>query len=210
LPGQEVSIAGNPVEHAGAAAVRSQRNVFHRLKDCLQNCFLGYPEEFREPALGHSVYANNKAQVDNAEAASMTLYQFDFLEGSDVLNRRGMERIVRIASLLPRTFFPIVIEPSCGPPALDEARRQAVLNVLARGPFPVPAARIVVGRPAPVGLSGVEAVLVYRNLLYQTERQGVQVGLGGGLIGGTGGQAVGSSGPSGGTSSGFSTGTSNP
>jgi len=141
-----------------------------------QECFLGVPEAFQEPPLGHSVYANFKTQVDNGEAARMTLYRYDFLDGTGALNPRGHECLAQIAALLPRNFAPVVIEPAEGPPALNEARRLAVLNELGQGTFPIPPQRVVVARPAAIGLSGVEAAIIYQNQLSQTLRQGIGIG----------------------------------
>jgi hypothetical protein len=157
-----------------------------------QDCFLGFPEEFHEPPLGHSVYAAYKTQVANGAAARMVLYRYDFVDGCGLLNPRGKERLAEIAALLPHTFFPVVIE-GCAP-GLDESRRLAVLEELGRCPFPIPPQRVVVGRPIAVGLSGTEALLVYQNLLFQTRRQGAPGGFGGGLIGGTVGQGFGATG----------------
>jgi hypothetical protein len=178
---------------AGEAGAPFRPSLCRRCLYWLQDCFLGYPEEFKAPPLGHWVYAAYKTHVANADAARMVLYRYDFLDGSDVLNPRGKERLAQIAALLPRNFSPVVVEGGCGP-ALDEARRLAVLGFLGQGPFPVPPERVVVGGPLAVPLSGPEAVLVYRNLIFQTQRQGVQAGLGGGSIGGTVGEGFGAPG----------------
>jgi hypothetical protein len=119
----------------------------------MQDCFLGYPEEFREPPLGHALYGNYKTHVANGDAARMALYRYDFVEGQGALNPRGRERLAEIAAMLPQNFFPVVIEPDCLP-GLDEARRLAILNELANCPFPIPPQRVVVGRPLAHGLSG--------------------------------------------------------
>jgi len=141
----------------------------------MQDCFLGFPEEFHEPPLGHSLYGNYKTHVANGDAARMVLYRYDFVDGTGALNPRGRERLAEIAEMLPRNFFPVVIEPDC-PPGLDEARRLAILEELGRCSFPIPPQRVVVGRPLAIGLSGREAEIVYRNLLNQTYRQGVSTG----------------------------------
>jgi hypothetical protein len=159
-----------------------------RAKHNLQDCFLGYPEAFRSPPLGYFLYQNFRTEVANAEAARMVLYQYDFVDGGTTLNLHGQDKLARIAALLPRNFAPVVIERLPCAPGLAEARRLAVLDELAHGPFPVPPERVVVGAPIATGLSGVDAALVYENLLIQTQRQGVKAGLGGGSIGGTVGE----------------------
>jgi hypothetical protein len=125
--------------------------------------------------------------VANGDAARMVLYHYDFLDGHGGLNPRGKERLAQIARMLPKTFFPVVIEPGCDP-GVDQARRLAVLNELGQCPFPIPAERVVVGKPLAYPLSGAEAVFIYQNLLRQTQLQGVVGGFGGGSIGGTVGQ----------------------
>jgi hypothetical protein len=165
----------------------------------LQDCFLGYPENFRSPPLGYFLYRNFQTQVANADAARMVLYQYDFVDGSTALNLHGQDKLARIAALLPRNFAPVVIERLPCAPGLAEARRLAVLDELAHGPFPVPPERVVVGAPIATGLNGVDAALVYENLLIQTQRQGVKAGLGGGSIGGTVGQGFSAAGPTLGT-----------
>jgi hypothetical protein len=139
----------------------------------LQDCFLGYPEEFRSPPLGYFLHQNFRTEVANADAAFMVLYQYDFVDGGTALNVHGQDKLARIAALLPRNFAPVVIERLPCAPGLAEARRLAVLDELAHGPFPVPPERVVVGPPIAGGLNGVDAAHVYENLLIQTQRQGV-------------------------------------
>lgn len=165
-----------------------------RVRYRLQDWCLGFPEEFRSPPLGAFLYEHFKTEVANGDAARMVLYQYDFVDGSDVLNHHGQEKLARIAALLPTNFFPVVIEALPCAPGLAEARRVVVLNLLACGPFPIPPERVVIGPPIAAGLSGREAELVYQNLLIQTQRQGVLAGLGGGSIGGTVGQGFSASG----------------
>jgi hypothetical protein len=133
------------------------------------------------------VYEHYKTHTANGEAARMVLYHYDFVDGGGTLSPRGLERLAEIATLLPRTFFPVVIEPHCDP-AVSAERQAGVISHLVRGPFPIPPERVVVGKPPANGLSGQEAALIYQNLLYQTQVQGTQGGLGGGSIGGTVGQ----------------------
>jgi hypothetical protein len=140
----------------------------------LQNCFLGFPSEFEAPPLGHFVYLHGKTEVANGEAARMVLYHYDFVEGGDELNPRGRYQLEKIAALLPQNFNPVIIEATPGAPGLDEARRVAVARELACGPFPVPAQRVVAGRPIAIPLQGQEAVIIYRNLLLNTESGGLR------------------------------------
>jgi hypothetical protein len=168
-------------------------------KSRMQEKWLGYPEEFHEPPLGAFLYAHGRIQVANGEAARMVLYQYDFEEGTDRLNHRGRQQLAKIAAMMPENFNPLVIEWSPDAPALDEARRVAVLTELGRGPFPVVPERVVVGPPVAYGLQGVEAELVYQNLLQQTQSRGtlLQPSTGftsAGLIGGGFGTGAGAGG----------------
>lgn len=141
--------------------------------------------------LGQSVYAFGRAHVTARESAGMALYQYDFIEGTAALNPRGRFRLARIAALLPRNFCSIVIEPCA--PALDEARRISVLTELAAGPFPVAPERIVTAPLPADGLRGVEAALIERNLLSQTQAGPHSAGGVGGVssVGGATGQTQG-------------------
>jgi hypothetical protein len=168
-------VPANPVGYSNQAnwipAPPVDRPSFwRRLKTTLQPHFLGYPAEFEAPPLGHFVYLHAKTQVANGDAARMVLYHYDF-DGTQ-LSTRGEYQLEKIAAMLPRNFFPIVIEADPQRPGRDEARRVAVLQALGRGPFPVPPERVLVGRPIAGGLNGVEAERIYNNLIRQTDAQG--------------------------------------
>jgi len=147
-------------------------------KRACQEYMWGYPKEFESPPLGHFVYLHNTTQVLNGEATRMVLYQYDFV--GEKLTLRGKYQLEKIADLLPRNFFPIVIEATPETPNLGEARRVAVLNDLAQHKFLVPAERVVVGRPIANGLRGVEADVISTNQQSFTRQ-------GGPIPGGTGG-----------------------
>jgi len=186
---------------AEQAPTRS-KNFLQRFWYHLQDCFLGFPEEFREPTLGYLLYAHNKIQVANGDAARMVLYHYDFEDGCTDLKPHGRDRLAKISTMLPKNFFPIVIERTTCAPDLDEGRRQAVLAALAHGPFPVPPERVVIGPSIAVGLSGREAIIVYGNLLRQTAtgpNTGSLISGGVGTFGGTVGGAGGGQGVSAGS-----------
>lgn len=154
-----------------------------RARHCLQDCFWGHREEFEAPPLGYFVYLQGQTEVANGEAARMVLYQYDFVEGSDRLKPRGKYQLTKITALLPLNFNPLIIEATPEAPALDEARRAAVVRELAVGPFPVPAERIVIGRPLSIPLQGAEAERIYRNQLLNTESGGLRATAGGSATG---------------------------
>lgn len=157
---------------------RKEAKRLHR-----QRHMLGFPEEWAAPPLGAALYAHNRAQVSNGEAARMVLHEFDFVPGTNQLNTRGRDRLEWIASRLPHNFHPIWIERTTEAPGLDQSRRMAVLGELAGSPFPVPAERVMVGRSPANGLRGPEAESIHRLQLYQTETAGTAyfpTGAGGG------------------------------
>ena len=145
--------------------------------------WIGYPEEFNEWQLGRSLYNHGNIQVANAEAAGMIFYDFDFVDGTRELNRRGREKLGAIVEALPTNFSTVAIEPTPHTPGLDQARRLAILSQLATSPFPVPGERVVVATPKPRGRGGAESLLVERNRLTSV--------VGGGALAGTGGAGTG-------------------
>jgi hypothetical protein len=177
-PLPEVTAASAPVAAGDYACKGSEKlSAWQRCKRNWQACWIGFPEEWRAPPLGASVYLNGKTMVANGEAARMVLYHYDFEEGGVRLNQRGHDQLAKIACMLPANFFPVVIERTPELPGLAQARRMSVLQELAQGSFPVPPERVVVGEPAVPGLRGVEAEVIYRNLLLQTRTSGTPLSL---------------------------------
>ena len=152
-------------------------------KRCLEEKLLGFREEFNEWPLGAALYANCRAQVANGEAAMMTLYEYDFVGGTKTLNIRGMDKLREIKAMLPTNFAPVLVERTPARPTLAEARRAMVLSALSSGEFPVPAQRVMVGKPVPIGRGGGEATILSMN-----QMMGVMSGSGfGTAMGGAGG-----------------------
>ena len=132
---------------------------------------LGFPEEFERPPLGAMVYAVNREQVRNGEAAAMVLYQYDFEAGTPRLNVRGQNKLATIAARLPIAFDPVIVEQT-GDVALDNARRSAVFDSLAVGPFTIPIERVVVSQPIARGLRGEDAMLIHDGSLTRIRQAG--------------------------------------
>jgi hypothetical protein len=153
---------------------------------CYGSCW-GLSEEFIPQPLGASLYASCNVQVANAIAARLMLYHYDFIEGSDQLNEKGRDRLLRLAGLLCASPAPLVIERTLYAPGLDEARRLSVLNALGHISVAVPVERVVIGPAMARGLDGIEAELIYQNLLIQTQSGGTREGAGGGSVGGSAG-----------------------
>jgi hypothetical protein len=127
----------------------------------LQDHFLGYAEEFNEWPLGESAYAHARTQVANGQAARMVFHHCDFVDGTSQLNMRGRDKLAAVTASLPTNFFPIVVERTPREPGLDESRRTVLLAEIARGPFPVPAERILIGPSIANGMTGFEADRIY-------------------------------------------------
>jgi hypothetical protein len=130
-------------------------------KRVLQECALGYPEEFNEWPLGSSLYAHGRTQVANGNAARMVFYHYDFIEGTPRLNVRGRDKLAKMVPMLPATFNPVVVERTPTTPGLDEQRRAVLLAEMSGSRFPIPPERIVIGPPISAGLTGFEAVFIY-------------------------------------------------
>lgn len=154
----------------------------------------GYPEEFEAPPLGQTIHAHFRTMVANGEAAAMVLYRYDFCDGSDVLNLRGRDQLTKIAAMLRGNGFPIIIERTPEAPALAEARRAAILNVLAHNAIALPPERVVIGPPIANGLSGEEAERLYQYHLNNQRTQATPIPATGSVTTGSG---------FGGTSAGF-------
>jgi hypothetical protein len=169
-PGQQayVNQPASPISTAGGPGA----STWQRCKEKLQACFVGYPEEFIAPPLGYFVGLHIQAQVASGEAARMVLHDFDFIDGSDRLNLRGNDQLVKISCMLPRNFFPIIIERTPNRPGLAEARRAAVINTLAQGNFPVPPERVIVGTSIAPDLRGADAELINKSYIKQIETSG--------------------------------------
>lgn len=119
--------------------------------------------------LGYVAGLHFRTQVENGVAARMTLYDYDFVCGTEQLNLRGKDRLFQIALLLGHNTHPVLIERTPHAPALAEARRLAVLMALSQGPVPAPPERVVIGHPLAVPWSGWEAEAQYLNLLQQAQ-----------------------------------------
>jgi hypothetical protein len=160
----------------------------------------GYPAEWDAPPLGAAVHAHFRTMVANGEAASMVLYHCDFVDNTSALNLHGRDQLSRIAAIMANNGAPIVIERTPCAPGLAEARRTAVLNILAFNNIAVPPDRVVIGPSLAAGLPGVDASLLYgyslRNL--GTQAQPLPVPASGSGVGYSSGSGFGGGGMGGG------------
>lgn len=138
----------------------------------MQECWLGYPEEFCEQPLGVALYGQMDTQIANGAAAKLVLYKFDFVDGSPSLNSKGVERLAKHVEIMIRCPFPLVIEQTPEAPGLAESRSLAVQRSIAQMQAPITPDRVIVGQPIPVGLSGRQAIVLEANLLRDTKAGG--------------------------------------
>jgi hypothetical protein len=121
--------------------------------------------------LGQSVYQSMTTQVDNGVAVRMILNDFDFEPNSANLNQRGREKLPHLAGLAFRYPYVIVVERPNYDPGLAKRRVDMTRKELARMAIPLQPERIVEGGTLTRGLDGVEALILYDNLLNQTQSQ---------------------------------------
>jgi len=143
----------------------------------------GYPQEFCERPFGSYVRSHLHRQVANGLADQMVIYHFDFFDTNtnqaDQLKPRGVRQVsevAKLATMLSDEYFIVTIEAT-GDSELDHRRRIQVFERLTELGSPVALNQVVTGRPAAVGLDGLEAFEIYKNQLQQTKQQG---GAGGG------------------------------
>jgi hypothetical protein len=137
-----------------------------------QGKILGYPEEFKPRPLGSSLHAMGRTMVSNGAEARLALYDYDFAPGSAELTERGRDQLARAAAQLAASPFPLIVERTPTDPALAGERRRVVIEALAASSIPVGPDRVLVGQPAPFGMSGVNAQIVSANALNRTQQYG--------------------------------------
>jgi hypothetical protein len=122
--------------------------------------------------LGQSLYQTMRNKIDNGIAARMILNDFDFEPCSESLNLRGREKLGHLAGLALQYPYPIIVERTNYDPALSKRRVEMTQRVLAALNIPVQPGRVVEGGVTTPGLNGVEALILYGNLMSQTQSQG--------------------------------------
>jgi hypothetical protein len=127
-------------------------------------------------------------QKGRANRDKNVVFHYEWLAGGDHLGPDGRRHLERIAKLPETGLSPIIIESS-DDPALDETRRKALVQVLAKLGAPDGDQRVIIGSPEAEGLYGPEAVRTGNRFL------GGQTGAAGGASG------------SGATTTGFGVGT---
>jgi hypothetical protein len=154
---------------APAAPVCTRRGrlhrMFHHTAHTLQDDFIGYPATFVEPPLGAYVNRQFALQVSKADPHRFTVYQSDFLPGTDQFSPIGASRFNLMYARLAGWSGPIFVEWTPDQPELAESRRRAILATLAAAGQPLPAERVLIGPSMYPGARGVEAVSDYYNTI---------------------------------------------
>ena len=163
------------LERHQAGRVEKKARSWHWRR--VQGKFWGYPEEYEPRPLGASVYEHGKIMAANGMAARLVLFHYDFVEGTSELNPRGLDQLARFSAQLSASPFPLIVERTPDNPGLAESRRYAVLARMAIGPCPLPSDRVLVGVPAPVGMSGIDAHIIGSNSLSRTQQYGPPIPL---------------------------------
>jgi hypothetical protein len=140
---------------------RGLRHAFHVLQDNM----IGYPAEFVEPPLGFFVNQHRDLMRAKADPHRFTLYQTDFLEGTNRLSPVGASRFNLMATRLASWPGPVIVEWSPDKPGVAESRRQAVLALLERTGLPVVPERVVIGPSPYPGMLGTNAADSYKSMI---------------------------------------------
>lgn len=166
-PGDEPPLSANP---AAAPCTRRGRlhRMFHHTAHTIQDDFIGYPPTFYEPPLGSYVNRQFAVQVSKADVHRFTVYQTDFLPGTDLFSPVGASRFNRMFGRLPAWDGPILVEWTPDQPGLAEARRKTILATLASAGTAVPPERVVIAPSPYPGALGVESSNFYNNMVGRT------------------------------------------
>lgn len=173
-PSDEPVVAGDPpapAAPAGPVCTRRGRlhRMFHHTAHTLQDDFIGYPPAFVEPPLGAYLNRQLAVQVSKADVHRFTVYQTDFLPGTDRFSPTGASRFNLMYGRLPAWRGPIFVEWTPDQPELAEARRRAILATMASAGTPIPAERVVIGPSPYPGAFGTEAAGHFNNAVTRSE-----------------------------------------
>ncbi|GAB6184782.1 hypothetical protein JCM17478_32270 [Thermopirellula anaerolimosa] len=139
----------------------------------------GYDRPF---PLGQVTDAHWETMQTNAEAGDFIFYDHEFVGQTAELTPLGRKHLLSAALRLPHVPFPVVVEelPDEKNPALDQARREAIVNLLVELGYPREEidGRVITAPGFTAGLSAVEGEAAYYRTLNDT--YGTGVGYGGG------------------------------
>jgi hypothetical protein len=143
-------------------------------KPHLQATHWGYPEYFEERPFGSYAIQAQQMQIANGLRDQQVLYHYDFNVGDEAatLTPRGRYQLRKMIQRMEATACPIIVQTTIVNPELDEARRQSVLDALRAAGVPAGPEMVVAEHPPVPGLQGLEGVMVYGNMLLQTQDRG--------------------------------------
>jgi hypothetical protein len=125
-----------------------------------------------------------ETQQTNAEATDFIFYDHEFRGNTAQLSPGAKQHLEQVALRLEHVPFPVVVEQSLhnAKPELDLARRQTIVEQLARLGVQNIDERVVVANAFPEGYTGIEAEGAYYNVIGSQFNGGA-----GRRFGGTGG-----------------------
>lgn len=143
--------------------------MLHHSAHTVKDKFIGYPETYVEPPLGHYLVEQMAVQVAKADPHRFTLYRTDFLPGTNQWSPTGASRFNIMYAKLAGWPGPILIEWTPDQPELADARRKTVVALLEKSRLPIGADRVVVGPSPYPGGQGAEGVFYYGNQLQRSQ-----------------------------------------
>lgn len=143
--------------------------IWHHTAHTLQDDFIGYPNTFIEPPLGSYVARQFSVQVAKADTHRFTVYQSDFLPGTDLFSPIGASRFNLMYARLAGWPGPIVVEWTPDRPELAQQRRKAILTTLAAAGHPMAEDRVVISPSPYPGAFGTIATNNYNNLILRSQ-----------------------------------------
>jgi hypothetical protein len=162
-----------PEESSSTPAVCTRRGrlhrMFHHVAHTTEDKFVGYPQNFLEPPLGHYVSEQLAVQVAKADPHRFTLYRSDFLPGTSQFSPIGASRFNIMQARMPGWLGPISVEWTPEQPELAQARRRVILDTLAKSGKPVVDGRVIIAPSPYPGAMGVEAANNFTNTMGRSQ-----------------------------------------
>jgi hypothetical protein len=135
-----------------------------------------HPPALPVEPLGTASHRIFGAQVAAARQDHFVFYECEWKANSAKLGPAGEAHLQKVAMVLGRTSYPVIIEAHPQAPLNQQRRAVMVASLLAAGVTDAER-RVVVGRPLAEGLYGEEAIPLYPQMLMSRYSQG---GMGGG------------------------------
>jgi hypothetical protein len=111
------------------------------------------------------------AHAAKAEADDLVIYKHEWYMGGLDLGPYGHYHLVQIVKRLPTMPYPVLLQ-AVPDPAVNETRRNLIVQALAMAGVPDPEHRVIVGFAEAEGLFGDEAERIYGQLIGGRDRTG--------------------------------------